>query len=233
MTTGEDVLRLAKRHLGEEYVLGVVAPKSNAQWRGPWDCAEFVSWCVFQASGILYGCNNNTNPILADAFTGFWHRDATSLGRSIDVESAASIPGAAVLRIPQPGLIGHVVFSDGEGGTVEAHSSSTGVVRRKLSGRRWDTGILVPGIAYTPVSDPRPVPQPLLVLRLTHPQMQGTLVREVQRALKAKGFNPGRIDGIYGPNTVAAVNAFQLSNGLVPDGEVGAETARALGITMP
>jgi len=29
------------------------------------------------------------------------------------------------------------------------------------------------------------------------------------------------------------VNAFQVSNGLVADGEVGAQTAKALGITMP
>ena len=233
MTTGEDLLRVATRHVGESYLLGVIAPKNNGQWNGPWDCAEFTSWVVFQASGILYGCNNNTNPALADAFTGFWHRDVLSVGRRIDVETAASIPGAAVLRTPQPGLIGHIVFSDGKGGTREAHSRSTGVIRGKLSGRRWDMGVLVPGIEYTPLSDPRPVPQPLLVLRLTNPQMQGTLVREVQRALKAQGFNPGRIDGIYGPNTVAAVNAFQLSTGLVPDGEVGATTAKALGITMP
>lgn len=233
MTTGEDLLRIAGRHVGDPYLLGVVAPKTNKQWRGPWDCAEFVSWCVFQSADILYGCDNNTNPVLADAFTGFWHRDVMSIGRKIDLESAASIPGAAVLRIPQPGLIGHIVFSDGKAGTVEAHSRSTGVIRGKLSGRRWDMGVLVPGIEYTPLSDPRPVPQPLLVLRLTNPQMQGKLVRDVQRALKAAGFNPGGIDGIYGPNTVAAVNAFQVTSGLVADGEVGAQTAKALGITMP
>lgn len=233
MATGEDLLRIAGHHVGDPYLLGVVAPKTNKQWRGPWDCAEFVSWCVFQRSGILYGCDNNTNPVLADAFTGFWHRDVMSIGRRIDIESAASIPGAAVLRIPQPGLIGHIVFSDGKGNTVEAHSRSTGVIRGKLSGRRWDMGVLVPGIEYTPLSDPRPVPQPLLVLRLTNPQMQGKLVRDVQRALKESGFNPGKIDGIYGPNTVAAVNAFQVTNGLVADGEVGVQTAKALGITMP
>jgi hypothetical protein len=31
-----------------------------------------------------------------------------------------------------------VVVSDGRGGTVEAHSSTRGVVRDKLQGRRWD-----------------------------------------------------------------------------------------------
>ena len=60
-----------------------------------------------------------------------------------------------------------------------------------------------------------------------------TLVRAVQRALKRAGFSPGRIDGFYGLQTIAAVNAFQLSNGLVSDGEVGPQTARALGIALP
>jgi hypothetical protein len=49
-------------------------------------------WCVFQSSGILYGCSNNTNPVVADVFTGFWHRDVLSIGRRIDVDSAATIP---------------------------------------------------------------------------------------------------------------------------------------------
>ena len=74
---------------------------------------------------------------------------------------------------------------------------------------------------------------PLLILRLTTRLMRGTLIRKVQRALKDEGFNPGPIDGIYGPGTVAAVNAFQISNGLVPDGEVGPDTANALGVELP
>lgn len=233
MATGNDILKLAAKHLGEPYVLGVVAPKKNPSWNGPWDCAEFASWCVYQASGVLYGCDNNTNPALADAYTGYWQRDSSSVGKVISVAAAATIPGAAVLRAPQPGMIGHIVFSDGKGGTIEAHSSKKGVIRSTLSQRRWDTAILVPGIQYVPTAAPAPVSAPLLVLRLTSPQMQGKLVKEVQRKLKKAGFNPGVIDGIYGPSTVAAVNAFQVSEGLVPDGEVADQTALALGIDLP
>jgi peptidoglycan hydrolase-like protein with peptidoglycan-binding domain len=63
--------------------------------------------------------------------------------------------------------------------------------------------------------------------------MRGAFVRTVQRALKAEGFNPGPIDGLYGLQTVAAVNAFQITHGLVPDGEVGPQTTKALGISFP
>lgn len=42
-------------------------------------------------------------------------------------------------------------------------------------------------------------------------------------------LNPGGIDGKYGPNTAAAVKAFQAAHGLSPvDGQAGAATASAL-----
>ena len=115
--TGDEVLKLSRKHVGEKYVLGIVAPKSNFQWRGPWDCAEFASWLIFQAAGFLYGCSrNDADPAVADAFTGFWARDAGALGQRVGVDRAARTFGAAVLRIAQPGAIGHIVISDGEGG---------------------------------------------------------------------------------------------------------------------
>lgn len=43
------------------------------------------------------------------------------------------------------------------------------------------------------------------------------------------GFVPGDSDGQFGPRTAAAAKAFQLANGLLPDGEVGVKTAEALG----
>lgn len=234
MASGDDILRLAARHIGESYRLGARAPMNNPRWKGPWDCAEFTSWCVFQVAGFLYGTsNNNGSPAAADAYTGFWQRDSKSLGQRVSVELAAQTPGAFVLRFPQPRLIGHIAISDGRGGTVEAHSSRTGVLRLRVDGRRWDTGVLVPGITFTQKATAVVVSPPVLIFRLTTPMMESPKVREIQRAVKDKGFNPGTIDGVYGPNTVTAVNAFQVVEGLVPDGEVGPETAAALGITLP
>jgi N-acetylmuramoyl-L-alanine amidase len=228
---GEKILQIGIRRVGDEYRLGALVPKDNRSWTGPWDCAEFTSWCVYQAAQILYGCNNNNgNPSSADAYTGYWQRDARRLGQRISVDLAAQTPGAMVLRYPQTGLIGHIVISDGRGGTVEAHSRNTGVIRGRLTGRRWDTGVLVPGIEYTQRAQPISVAPPNLIFRITSPLTTGAKVKEIQSKLKAEGFNPGKIDGIYGLKTVAAVNAFQITKGLVPDGEVGSETAAALGI---
>ena len=54
------------------------------------------------------------------------------------------------------------------------------------------------------------------------------LVRALQQALTAAGYDPGAADGTFGEQTEAAVAAFQQANGLSVDGRVGPETAAAL-----
>jgi len=60
----------------------------------------------------------------------------------------------------------------------------------------------------------------------------GSDVRILQRRLKAKGFNPGKLDGVFGLGTEAAVLAFQRSEALLADGIVGPRTAKALALVV-
>ena len=71
-----------------------------------------------------------------------------------------------------------------------------------------------------------------LILRLTFPPMHGALIKRLQKALKAKGIDPGDIDGVFGPHTEAAVRAFQLRSELVPDGEAGRIALEKLGVAV-
>jgi hypothetical protein len=57
------------------------------------------------------------------------------------------------------------------------------------------------------------------------------LVREAQYALKDKGYDPGAVDGVYGPNTRAAVREFQRKNFLPVDGLLTPQTLAVLGVT--
>lgn len=53
-------------------------------------------------------------------------------------------------------------------------------------------------------------------------------IRAIQTALKKQGFDPGKIDGVFGRRTIAAVRAFQEARGLTVDGVPGPETVGAL-----
>ena len=59
------------------------------------------------------------------------------------------------------------------------------------------------------------------LLYLRSPMIRGDDVAELQRALGALGFDAGRVDGIFGPNTEGAVLDFQRNVGLPADGRCG------------
>jgi len=63
-------------------------------------------------------------------------------------------------------------------------------------------------------------------LRVTpgQPLMRGSDVLAVQTRLLAKGFAPGKLDGVYGNITKAAVVALQTACGIKADGVVGPDT---------
>ena len=56
--------------------------------------------------------------------------------------------------------------------------------------------------------------------------------RIVQQRLLDLGYYKGKVDGIWGKKTLAAVKSFQKAKGLVADGIVGAKTEKALGISL-
>jgi N-acetylmuramoyl-L-alanine amidase len=229
--TGNDIVVLGDRHVGEPYAVGARVPKDDASYKGPWDDTEFVSWLYYQTFGILYGCaNNHGDPATADGHSGYWGRDANELGQIITVEEAKSTPGAVILRLAGNGVVGHIAVSDGNGGTVEAHGREEGIVNSVVDGRRWDMGILVPGVTYKP----NPIlpfrPPTIVIYRLTSPYMVSPAIGKIQTELTRRGFDTGGIDNVFGELTSKAVKQFQDSVGLNPDGEVSALTAAALGV---
>jgi peptidoglycan hydrolase-like protein with peptidoglycan-binding domain len=57
---------------------------------------------------------------------------------------------------------------------------------------------------------------------------EGLPVRRLQEALLVLGFDPGAVDGVFGPATRRAVMDFQRESGLEADGIVGQQTADAI-----
>lgn len=66
------------------------------------------------------------------------------------------------------------------------------------------------------------------MLYLRSPMTRGDDVTELQQRLGSLGFDAGYVDGIFGPDTQAAVRLFQRNQGVNADGMVGAETVAAL-----
>lgn len=60
----------------------------------------------------------------------------------------------------------------------------------------------------------------------------GAQVRTMQEKLKRWGYYDGTVDGIFGSQTRRAVVKFQQTNGLTPDGIVGTNTLKALGMPV-
>jgi membrane-bound lytic murein transglycosylase B len=52
--------------------------------------------------------------------------------------------------------------------------------------------------------------------------------QEMQQLLTRRGFNTQGVDGIIGPNTIAAIRRFQASVGMIPDGYASYEILRRL-----
>jgi N-acetylmuramoyl-L-alanine amidase len=225
----QSLIDLLASRVGERYVLGARVPKDNAAWHGPWDCAELATWAVYRVTGRLHGVADPTDPpATADAYSGHWADEARlDPVACMPIGDGLMLPGVILIRAPvATGRSGHVAISTGNGDTIEAYDSKKGVIRSRGSGRRWDYAYRVPGITYGELrATYRYQPPPVV-----REGAKGLGVEMLQDALLKAGYTPGPIDGIFGPKTTDAVILFQRSRGLVPDGEVGERTLRALGL---
>lgn len=59
------------------------------------------------------------------------------------------------------------------------------------------------------------------LLFLRRPMIRGEDVSELQSRISSLGFDPGKIDGIFGPATEKAILEFQHNRALAEDGKVG------------
>lgn len=86
-------------------------------------------------------------------------------------------------------------------------------------------GIIVVTQRPTETPDPNAVtPVPAALKK----GMDGELVRDMQRRLRALGYLNGSVDGDFGAATETAVKAFQAANGLTADGVAGSRTLQVL-----
>ena len=66
--------------------------------------------------------------------------------------------------------------------------------------------------------------------RLTIPPARQPFVLEAQRALRDLGYDPGPIDGLFGPKTRAALEKYQTTERLPVTGQLDALTIERLDV---
>lgn len=117
----------------------------------------------------------------------------------------------------------HVGYAISDKYAIECKNHDVGVVQTFISDRGW-------GIVKRPSWYVQSKPVLKRELSLTDPYMRGDDVKDAQRLLKEKGYNPGELDGIFGKKTEIASKNFKQDNGLRYDtGTIGKKTAEKLG----
>lgn len=225
MATGRDLLNLATQHNGEKYVFGANVPYENTNYKGPWDCAEFVSWIVFQVTKVKIGIRG------IESYTGYWEKDVATYCKKISISEAAQTYGAILFRSPGfKGInIGHIVFSDGNGGTIEAKSTADGVCKSKIIGRHWEYGLLINNIQYEINKAFKfDYTNPPFNFYVSSPIMRHSIIKETKEKLKKLGFFHGEISEIYDNEVAISVSNFQKAKGIVVDAILGKDTLTLL-----
>lgn len=110
------------------------------------------------------------------------------------------------LMVPdQPGYFGHATAE-----ALKAFQQQAGLEVNGICGRESWSALIESGFAL----GDRP-------LYRRSPMLRGDDVSDLQVRLSSLGFQSGRVDGIFGPDTAEAVSQFQRNAGLVSDGIVG------------
>jgi len=131
---------------------------------------------------------------------------------------------AAVLALAAIAGIGFAVFGGGGSGTRATTPTPT-----------QPATTTPPSSTPTTPSSSRPKASPAVVLpsgKLLRSGDTGSAVRKLQQALKTLGYDPGAVDGSFGPATTQAVVAFQKAKGLSADGIVGPATVAKLNAAL-
>jgi len=116
-----------------------------------------------------------------------------------------------------PGVDPDGVFREGTRAAVEAFQHRRGLRVDGVCGRQTWAALVEAG---------RRLGDRFLYRR--SPMLRGDDVAELQQRLSALGFDAGRVDGIFGDLTSAALGEFQRNAGLPVDGIAGGATVSAL-----
>lgn len=189
---------------------GVPSSSWNKETYYTKDCAKWYGHRVADCSGSFIAAIRVYDALYADRSANNFYNQATEKG---DIKSIPEIPGIAVWKK------GHIGLYIGNGEVIEFKGTNYGCVKTKLSERPFTNWCKIREVDYS---------EPTVMTTASVPVLKqgckGESVKTVQILLKDKKLLDDRADGIFGPNTKAAVVEFQHFYGLTEDGIVGTKT---------
>ena len=196
--------------------------KYGSKWIGHYvsDCSGMFVWAYKQFGMSMSHISSNIYKSYCTANKG-----------RLTAELKQTIPaGYAVFTGDTAGNHPHVGLYIGGGEVIEAKGTINGVIKRKITDKKWTFYGQLKDVAYDGI-EPSPEPEPTPGWRPTIRRgNKGADVIECQTMLTRLGYNIGKtgIDGDFGRATEAGVKSFQSDHRLVVDGVVGPMTWDAL-----
>jgi hypothetical protein len=233
-----DVLNIARSKIG----LGESPPGSHhneiTQWYGidgPW-CAMFVSWTLAHAGFSKDGGATLSVPGVVETTDHGWAYVPYLLNNFRDAGRTTMTPAAGLIvtfvwgsdTVPDHTGIVESVYPDGTFDSIEGnHNHEVERVHRTMA--VVDAFCTLPYDGEANPSQTRPS-SPAGI-----PPFPGycsigskdAATRDVQQRLKDRGWSI-TVDGVFGPETLRVVKAFQTAKNLTVDGVVGPQTWNAL-----
>ena len=175
------------------------------------DCSGLFVWAFKQHGGKIYHGSDT-----------IWNKYTVPETRIALAGEVKIRYGAAVFQ-NNGGKRTHIGWYRGGGMVEEEQGTRTGCVLSPLA--TWDEAAELKDADYT-----GEIYETFNILPLDTitKGAKGELVKYLQRALDEYGYDVGKIDGIFGTETLSAVRAFQSDHGLTPDGKVGKLTWAAI-----
>ena len=200
--------------------------KYGSKWIGHYvaDCSGMFVW-AFAQFGLKMSHISST----------IYKSYCSPKGQLTSALKASLKPGTAVFTGETAGNHPHVGLCVGGGDVIEAKGTQAGVIKSKLSDKKWTFYGELKNVEYdnTPVPAPDPddgFPDNTGWRPTIRRGNKGADVIECQTMLTRLGYDIGNcgIDGDFGRATEAAVKEFQRDHRLVVDGVVGVMTWDAL-----
>lgn len=184
------------------------------------DCKQWIGKMAADCSGGIVAAIRTKIPNYSDRTANTFKSQFVECGK---ISTIPEIPGLAVWRN------GHIGIYEGKGKVLEFRGTDYGCVRTELAGRGFNYWGKLKDVDY---GDAKIDPTKWNVYRLlkyAKPMLRGDDVKELQTRLNVAGFDCGKIDGIFGKKTEAAVMAYQKDKKLTVDGKAGKNTITKLG----